>query len=110
VVRLVAKGGVYFSAQAFEQWQKSKAVRESVPTARQLEILSQCAAYPNLTTVELAKQLSIAPTTVRNLLSLAYRRLGVANRAAAITKARHLGLITPYVEYRTEEVGRGEEE
>ncbi len=104
VIRLVAKGGVYFSAQAFEQWQKSKSASESVPTTRQLEILSLCAAYPNLTTVQLAKRLGVAPTTVRNLLSMAYRRLGVANRAAAITKARHLGLITPYVTYRGEEV------
>lgn len=108
VVRLVAKGGFYFSAQAFSQWQKSKSASESVPTTRQLEVLSLCAAYPNLTTVELAKQLGVAPTTIRNLLSMAYRRLGVANRTAAIAKARQLRLITPYVTYKGQKEGNEE--
>jgi hypothetical protein len=33
-------------------------------------------------------------STARNLLSGAYLRLGVRNRAAAVAKARQLGLIT----------------
>ena len=33
-------------------------------------------------------------STVRNLLSGAYLRLGVRNRAAAVAKARQLGLIS----------------
>jgi len=39
--------------------------------------------------------MNVANSTVRNLLSGAYLRLGVNSRAAAIAKARQLGLIPP---------------
>ena len=67
---------------------------ESLLTARQQEILSLIAAYPELTTTELALKLGVAHSTVRNLLSGAYAQLRVRNLAAAVVKARHLGLIT----------------
>jgi DNA-binding CsgD family transcriptional regulator len=35
-------------------------------------------------------------STVRNLLSASYMKLNVKSRAAAVSKARELGLITPY--------------
>ena len=54
-----------------------------------------CAARPDLTSAALAQELNLAHSTVRNLLSSAYYRLGVSNRAAAVAKARHLGLIAP---------------
>jgi DNA-binding CsgD family transcriptional regulator len=38
--------------------------------------------------------MSISNSTVRNLLSGAYIKLGVHNRIAAVTKARQLGLIS----------------
>ena len=101
VIRMVAKGGVYFSDRAFQQWQKPKSgAAKQKPTARQIEVLSLCAAYPELTTAELAEQLSVRPSTVRNLLSDAYRRLGVSNRHSAIQKARQLGLITKQIPYQ----------
>ena len=62
---------------------------------RQLEVLSLCAAYPDLSTAELAQKISTVNSTVRNLLSSAYLRLGVHTRLAAVTKARQLGLISP---------------
>ncbi len=62
---------------------------------RQREALSMCLAYPDASTGELAGKMSVANSTVRNLLSSAYLRLNVRNRAAAIAKARQLGLITP---------------
>lgn len=100
VIRTVAKGDVYFSRRAFQNWQKRRgAQKEPDLTGRQLEVLSLCAAYPELTTAELANKLTVQPSTVRNLLSDAYRRLGVRNRTTAITKARKLGLLTPSVEY-----------
>ena len=64
-------------------------------TARQLEALSLCAAYPNSKTAELADKMKIANSTLRNLLSTVYLKLGVQTRAAAIAKARQMGIITP---------------
>lgn len=64
-------------------------------TARQLEALSLCAAYPNSKTAELAARMKIANSTLRNLLSTVYLKLGVQTRAAAIAKARQMGIITP---------------
>jgi DNA-binding NarL/FixJ family response regulator len=96
VVRTVASGGVYFSQKAHQEWMKRQPL-EPLLTSRQLEVLSVMAAYPDFTTADAARQLNIAPSTARNLLSTAYLRLGVRNCAAAVTKARQLGLITPFV-------------
>jgi DNA-binding NarL/FixJ family response regulator len=63
-------------------------------TPRQLEALSLCAAYPNSKTAELAAKMKIANSTLRNLLSTVYLKLGVQTRAAAIAKARQMGIIT----------------
>jgi DNA-binding CsgD family transcriptional regulator len=60
-------------------------------------VLSLAAAYPNITTLALAERMHIAPSTVRNLLSKAYKRLHVRNRSAATEKARRLGLIAPHL-------------
>jgi len=93
VIRLVAKGGIHLSRQA------NDALRNRLPSGpilapRQQEALSLCAAYPDLTTAELATKLGVSHSTVRNLLSGAYLRLNVHSRAAAIVEAQHLGLIT----------------
>lgn len=64
-------------------------------TPRQLEALSLCAAYPNSKTAELAARMKIANSTLRNLLSTVYLKLGVQTRAAAIAKAKQMGIITP---------------
>jgi DNA-binding NarL/FixJ family response regulator len=69
--------------------------RDEPFTPRQLEALSLCAAYPNSKTAELARKMEIANSTLRNLLSAVYVKLGVQTRAAAIAKARDLGIITP---------------
>jgi DNA-binding NarL/FixJ family response regulator len=97
-IRMVAKGEVFFSEQAQQVWQKRRLATKK-PTPRQLQVLSLCAAEPYLKTSELAERLSVAPATARNLLSGAYQRLGVRNRASAIAKARQLGLITSKSEY-----------
>jgi len=91
----VADGGICFSQRAHQ----ALLLEDTIPTKkrlspRQLEALSLCAAYPNQTTAELAHRMTVSNSTVRNLLSGAYLRLGVGTRAAAIEKARDLGLIT----------------
>jgi two-component system nitrate/nitrite response regulator NarL len=94
VVRSIAKGDIYLSKQAYQQLSK-KIPEDSSLTARQQEALSLCIAFPDADTAELARRLGIAHSTMRNILSGAYMRLNVRNRAAAIAKVRQLGLITP---------------
>lgn len=91
-ITAVAGGAVCFSEKALRAFIKRE--DESL-TNRQLEALSLCAAYPNSKTAELAHKMEIANSTIRNLLSSAYLKLGVQTRAAAVAKARELGLITP---------------
>jgi DNA-binding NarL/FixJ family response regulator len=88
----VAKGDLCFSEKAWKAYLGKKA---EPFTARQLEALSLCAAYPNSKTAELARKMEIANSTLRNLLSTVYLKLGVQTRAAAIAKAREIGIITP---------------
>jgi two-component system nitrate/nitrite response regulator NarL len=95
IITSVVRGGVYFSQNAYKliTQQGSKEVERLTP--RQREVLSLLASRPYLTTAGMAEVLEVAPSTIRNLLSDAYERLEVPNRAAAIVKARQLGLITP---------------
>lgn len=96
VVISVASGGIHLSRQANDVLLRSGTLgNESSLSKRQLEALSLCLAYPNSTTAELAKKMSISNSTIRNLLSAAYIKLGVRTRIAAVTKARQLGFITP---------------
>jgi len=96
IVISVAGGGIFLSHKALQFLTKHQTGEIGGPlTARQLEALSLCLAYPNSKTEELAYKMSVSNSTVRNLLSNAYLRLGVHTRAAAIARARQLGLITP---------------
>jgi|SRR5215208_6384935 len=88
----IADGGVCFSDKALRAF----LARQDEPfTPRQLEALSLCASYPNSKTAELARKMKIANSTLRNLLSSVYLKLEVQTRAAAIARARELGIITP---------------
>ena len=95
VVMSVAGGGIHFSQKAHQLYIKHVSKENNLLTARQLEALSLCAAYPNNTTALLANIMAVSNSTVRNLLSTAYLKLDVNNRAAAIARAQQLGLITP---------------
>ena len=96
VVRSIANGGIYFSKKAHNLYMQMDAVNGNEKlTPRQLEVLSLCAAYPDASTSDLAQMMSISNSTVRNLLSSVYLRLGVHSRTAAVEKARETGLITP---------------
>ena len=95
IIHLVNQGGVFFSRKISDLVRSQPGKEEYLLTPRQLEVLSFCAAYPEISTSQLASQLNISASTVRNLLSGAYMRLDVPNRAAAIARARQLQLISP---------------
>jgi two-component system response regulator NreC len=91
IVRQVANGGIYFSEGA--TWESKAGNPDAILTPRQLEALSLCASHPDGDTVLLANELGVTGSTLRNLLSGSYLRLGVRTRAAAIAKAHQLGII-----------------
>jgi DNA-binding NarL/FixJ family response regulator len=93
VVISVFNGGIHLSRQANSALLHSG--DESLLSRRQREVLSLCLSYPDSTTADLAKKMVISNSTVRNLLSGSYLKLGVRSRNAAVTKARQLGLISP---------------
>jgi DNA-binding NarL/FixJ family response regulator len=94
IIFMVANGGIYFSDSAYQQLRQSRS-GETHPllSPRQIEVLSLCASYPDHSTDELAEQLGVASSTLRNLLSNAYERLRVHTRAAAIAKLHRMGLL-----------------
>jgi DNA-binding NarL/FixJ family response regulator len=92
----IAGGGIYLSQQAHQKLAKrSREGAEPGLTPRQLEALSLAAAYPDDSLADIAAKLVVSNSTARNLLSNAYLRLDVGHRAAAVAKARQLGLIAP---------------
>lgn len=96
IISSLGGGGMYLSEQSVAALAQTDASGDiEMLTDRQREVLSLCAANPGMSTDDLAKQLSIASSTVRNLLSNCYKRLRVNNMTAAVLKARELGLITP---------------
>jgi DNA-binding NarL/FixJ family response regulator len=96
VVISVFNGGIHLSRQANSVLLHSGAGGdESLLSRRQREVLSLCLSYPDSSTADLAKKMVISNSTVRNLLSGSYIKLGVRSRNAAVTKARQLGLISP---------------
>lgn len=93
IIQLIANNGIYLSEKAYKSYKSRNPENEELLTPRQLEALSLCAAYPDSNTAELAKKMQIANSTVRNLLSGVYFRLGVSSRTAAIAKGRQMGII-----------------
>ena len=91
IVRQIANGGIYFSPGA--TWEPQLDSSGALLTPRQLEALSLCASQPDGDTFLLANELGVTGSTLRNLLSNSYLRLGVRTRAAAIAKAHQLGII-----------------
>jgi two-component system response regulator DesR len=94
IILSVAGGGIYFSPKAHQLYMRHLSTEAGLLSTRQLEALSLCSAYPDSTTADLAQKMRVSNSTVRNLLSGAYMKLEVHNRAAAIAKARQLGLIS----------------
>ncbi len=93
----IVNGGIVLSQQTHQRLLRRDLATDSEQlTGRQLEALSLCAAYPDWTTADFANKMSVTNSTIRNLFSGAYLRLGVHTRLAAVTKARDLGVITPF--------------
>ena len=96
IVLSIAHGGIFFSKKAHSLYMQIDGLNGGeLLTPRQMEVISLCAAYPDASTAELAQMMSISNSTVRNLLSNLYLRLGVHSRTAAVEKAREMGLVTP---------------
>ena len=91
IIMLIANGGVYFNRGIHHVIRKPHPEIQLTP--RQTEVLSLCAAYPDDSSQMLAKRTGVSSSTIRNLLSTTYFRLGVRTRAAAIAKAQLLELI-----------------
>ena len=92
VIRRVMHGELYFSEVVKEKLDGELQNTLGI-THRQLEILSLCAAYPDLSSDQLAERLGIVSSSLRTTLSETYARLKVHNKAAAISRAKDLGLI-----------------
>lgn len=98
IVLSAADGDIYFSQEAYQLYQQYENMRTAdLLTPRQVEALAVCGLHADLSTAELAEILAVSNSTARNLLSSAYLRLGVHSRAAAVEKARNLGLIQPHL-------------
>lgn len=96
IIRNLADGEIHVSEYVMQQLMRRRTGElTELLSSRQMEALSLCAAYPDDTSALLAKKMNIAHSTLRNLLSEAYMRLGVRSRDAAVEKARRMGLITP---------------
>jgi DNA-binding NarL/FixJ family response regulator len=99
IIFLVANGGIYFSENAYQKLRLAASEGTGpLLSPRQIEVLSLCVAYPDESTAELAERLGVASSTLRNLLSTAYVRLGVHTRAAAIAQIQKMGLIPKNLE------------
>lgn len=98
-IRAAANGESIFSpaiAQRLTRFLAQAPSQETLPfpelTPREREILTLMAQ--GLTNGAIAERLSLSPKTVRNLVSIVFSKLHVADRAEAIIKAREAGLGT----------------
>lgn len=94
VILSVVRGGFYLSEKANQVLRDFQHKKGDLKLSeRQLEALMLCANHPDKSLAELAQMLSVANSTIRNLLSNAYVKLEVNRREAAVAKARQMGLI-----------------
>jgi two-component system response regulator DesR len=83
-VRMVAKGMTVFEPQA-------ESPAATPLSEREREVLDLIAS--GATNREIAGRLFLSPHTVKEHTSAVYRKLGVRNRAEAVKRAQHLGLL-----------------
>lgn len=87
------KEQMYISPACLERLRQAKTGELNPLNSSQITILSLAAAYPKATTLQIARWLNKSHSTVRNHLSSAYAKLGVANLFEAIEKSRRLGIL-----------------
>ena len=93
IIQLLHQGGIYFSENIFKNSVIQKTFQKL--SSRQMEALSLCATYPDSDTITLANYMGVSSSTLRNILSTVYKKLGVQTRFAAIIEAQNRGLIPP---------------
>ena len=91
IVMIVSAGGNYFSPGVYLELSNESSKINLTP--RQREVLEVASAFPGDSTDELARRMNISGSTLRNILSTSYTRLGVHNRNAAINKVRQMGFV-----------------
>ncbi|MFH2038192.1 MAG: response regulator transcription factor [Chloroflexota bacterium] len=91
IVLIVSAGGNYFSAGVYSEMAQESSKINLTP--RQKEVLEVASAFPDDSTDELAGRMNISGSTLRNILSTSYARLGVHNRNSAIDKIRQMGIV-----------------
>ena len=95
IIKLVVDGGIHFSPAVFKTVMNPSGSEFSHPLyPRELEALTLCAAYPDESSTQIARRMNIENSTVRNILSGVYLKLGVRTRAAAIAKAIQMELVS----------------
>lgn len=91
LINIANYDSIYFSPEALRVLSNPEEIPSLTP--RQSEILSLIASNPTMKTKDLAEQLFVSPSTIRNHLSEIYLVLEVNSRTSAILKAQQLGLI-----------------
>jgi DNA-binding NarL/FixJ family response regulator len=91
-IRQIYAGDMVISEAIYQKLHKAPSKSISL-TKRERDILSFFIKDPGVTTPEIAKDLGIAVSTVRNTLSKLYQKLDVQSKNAAIQKTRELGLL-----------------
>jgi DNA-binding NarL/FixJ family response regulator len=91
LINISSYDSIYFSPEALRVLTNPEEIPSLTP--RQSEILSLIASNPTMKTKDLAEQLFVSPSTIRNHLSEIYLVLEVNSRTSAILKAQQLGLI-----------------
>ena len=91
LINITTYDSIYFSPEVLRVLSNPEEIPSLTP--RQNEILSLIASNPTMKTKDLAEQLFVSPSTIRNHLSEIYLVLEVNSRSSAILKAQQLGLI-----------------
>lgn len=98
IIVALKSGGGYFSQGAYTKLRSLKTrSTTTLLSPGQLEALSLCVAFPDSSSDDLANRLGVSSSTFRNLLSNAYKRLGVHTRRAAIAYLQKLGLSEQHI-------------
>jgi two-component system response regulator DesR len=92
IIRDLAGGHIYLSPGAYEALAQATRQEEAEQPLSEREIEVLRLARRGLANLQIAQALHIAPGTVRNHLSAAYRKLGVHTRhqALQVAEERHL--------------------
>ena len=89
IISDVMKGKTYFPDIVTKKIKEQKDLLHL--SKRETEILFIYVNFPSMSSREISEKLEIAHQTVRNIVSKAYKKLGVTSRIQAIHKLREIG-------------------